>query len=144
MTSPYIWRRREATPSSARVNPNIQAPSWVAINLPTPVRCFSPWETPELKTVQAPLRGLGSDTKLCVEVGPAKASQYFQGSHTGSGSFPAKEVTFHVPRARFGSRGSDHQDPCLLPPQRSLTPLAPSTMIRSLLINWDWKIMSDF
>ncbi|TWW81826.1 hypothetical protein D4764_01G0016410 [Takifugu flavidus] len=46
---------------------------------------------------------------LCVEVRPTISSRNFSTSRTNSGSFPTREVTFHVPRASLCSRGSDRQ-----------------------------------
>uniref|UniRef100_A0A672J828 Ankyrin repeat domain 6a n=1 Tax=Salarias fasciatus TaxID=181472 RepID=A0A672J828_SALFA len=44
--------------------------------------------------------------RLCVEVSPTISSRYLSTSLTSSGSFPANEVTFHVPRASLCVRGA--------------------------------------
>ncbi len=53
----------------------------------------------------------------CVEVIPTISSRNLSTSRTISGSFPASEVTFHVPRAIFRVQGSGCLGPRLrLPP----------------------------
>ncbi|KAK0146532.1 hypothetical protein N1851_014139 [Merluccius polli] len=116
---PPTRRRREATLSSTGVNSSILAPSRGAISIATPARRLSPVATPEWKRVQPLSRRLVPEPLLCVEVRPTISSRNFSTSHTSSGSFPTREVTFHVPRASFCSRGSDRQGPCLRPPPSS-------------------------
>ncbi|KAL6464293.1 hypothetical protein MHYP_G00266100 [Metynnis hypsauchen] len=118
-------RRREATLSSTGENPNIQAPSRGAMRKPTPARRLSPWATPEKNKVQPLSRRLDPEPKLCVEVSPTISSRYLSTSRTNSGSFPASEVMFQVPKASFSNRGSERQGPCLrtLPDLQSTEPL---------------------
>ncbi|MED6287489.1 hypothetical protein CHARACLAT_016903 [Characodon lateralis] len=59
---------------------------------------------------------LVSEPEPCVEVSPTISSQNLFTSHTNTGSFPTIEVTFHVPRASFCSRGSDRHGLRLRPP----------------------------
>ncbi|KAK0154873.1 putative uncharacterized transposon-derived protein F52C9.6 [Merluccius polli] len=120
---PPTRRRREATFSSTGVNSNILAPSRGAISIATPARRLSPVATPEWKRVQPLSRRLVPEPLLCVEVRPTISSRNFSTSRTSSGSFPTREVTFHVPRASFCSRGS----PPSAAAQLALhpTPLAP-------------------
>ncbi|KAK0140992.1 hypothetical protein N1851_022012 [Merluccius polli] len=65
--------------------------------------------TPEWKRVQPLSRRLVPEPLLCVEVRPTISSRNFSTSRTSSGTFPTREVTFHVPRASFCSQGSDRQ-----------------------------------
>ena len=67
-----------------------------------------PWTTPEKETAQPLSRSLVLELPLCVEVSPK--SWYFATYCTSSSSFPAREVTFHIPKARPRSQGSGH--PC--------------------------------
>uniref|UniRef100_A0A8C6LY65 TATA box binding protein like 2 n=1 Tax=Nothobranchius furzeri TaxID=105023 RepID=A0A8C6LY65_NOTFU len=58
----------------------------------------------------------------CVEVSPTISSRYRSTSATSSGSFPASEVTFHVPKTSFLVRGLDRQGSRLgLPPDSHCT-----------------------
>ncbi|MEQ2314062.1 hypothetical protein AMECASPLE_008245, partial [Ameca splendens] len=98
-TCPPTGWRKEATLSCTGVNPNVPTPAWR----------LSPRATPEWKSVQ-PLSGrLVPGPEPCIEASPIISSQNLSTSHTNSGSFPTREVTFHVPRASFCSRGSDRQ-----------------------------------
>ena len=81
--------------------------------MPTPALRLSPLATPEWKRVQPLSRGLVPGPKPCVEVSPTISSRNRSASRTSSGSFPNREVTFHVPRASFSSRRSDRQGVCL-------------------------------
>jgi len=54
---------------------------------------------PEKDKVKPFSRSLVPEPALCMEVSPNISSWYRSTSHTSSGSFPASEVTFHVPRA---------------------------------------------
>ncbi|KAK0137955.1 hypothetical protein N1851_025831 [Merluccius polli] len=130
---PPTRRRREATLSSTGVNSNILAPSRGAISIATPARRLSPVATPEWKRVQLLSRRLVPEPLLCVEVRPTISSRNFSTSRTSSGSFPTREVTFHVPRASFCSRGSDRQGPRLRPPPSShcTRPLWPLLLVVS-------------
>ena len=130
---PPTRRRREATLSSTGVNSNIQAPSRGAISIATPARRLSPVATPEWKRVQPLSRRLVPEPLLCVEVRPTISSRNFSTSRTSSGSFPTREVTFHVPRASFCSRGSDRQGPRLrpLPSSQCTRPLWPLLLVVS-------------
>ncbi|KAK0145893.1 hypothetical protein N1851_015177 [Merluccius polli] len=130
---PPTRRRREATLSSTGVNSNILAPSRGAISIATPARRLSPVATPEWKRVQPLSRRLVPEPLLCVEVRPTISSRNFSTSRTSSGSFPTREVTFHVPRASFCSRGSDRQGPRLRPPPSShcTRPLWPLLLVVS-------------
>ncbi|KAK0132992.1 hypothetical protein N1851_031638 [Merluccius polli] len=130
---PPTRRRREATLSSTGVNSNILAPSRGAISIATPARRLSPVATPEWKRVQPLSRRLVPEPLLCVEVRPTISSRNFSTSRTSSGSFPTREVTFHVPRASFCSRGSDCQGPRLRPPPSShcTRPLWPLLLVVS-------------
>ncbi|KAK0137965.1 hypothetical protein N1851_025840 [Merluccius polli] len=129
---PPTRRRREATLSSTGVNSNILAPSRGAI-IATPARRLSPVATPEWKRVQPLSRRLVPEPLLCVEVRPTISSRNFSTSRTSSGSFTTREVTFHVPRASFCSRGSDRQGPRLRPPPSShcTRPLWPLLLVVS-------------
>uniref|UniRef100_A0A3Q3WEX4 Ig-like domain-containing protein n=1 Tax=Mola mola TaxID=94237 RepID=A0A3Q3WEX4_MOLML len=53
------------------------------------------------------------EPELRVEVRPTISSRYLSTSRTSSGSFPTRNVTFHVPIASFSNWGSDCQGPCL-------------------------------
>ncbi|KAK0151079.1 hypothetical protein N1851_007770 [Merluccius polli] len=130
---PPTRRRREAILSSTGVNSNILAPSRGAISIATPARRLSPVATPEWKRVQPLSRRLVPEPLLCVEVRPTISSRNFSTSRTSSGSFPTREVTFHVPRASFCSRGSDRQGPRLRPPPSShcTRPLRPLLLVVS-------------
>ncbi|KAK0148977.1 hypothetical protein N1851_010584 [Merluccius polli] len=130
---PPTRRRREATLSSTGVNSNTLAPSRGAISIATPARRLSPVATPEWKRVQPLSRRLVPEPLLCVEVRPTISSRNFSTSRTSSGSFPTREVTFHVPRASFCSRGSDRQGPRLRPPPSShcTRPLWPLLLVVS-------------
>ncbi|KAK0132160.1 hypothetical protein N1851_033046 [Merluccius polli] len=130
---PPTRRRREATLSSTGVNSNTLAPSRGAISIATPARRLSPVATPEWKRVQPLSRRLVPEPLLCVEVRPTISSRNFSTSRTSSGSFPTSEVTFHVPRASFCSRGSDRQGPRLRPPPSShcTRPLWPLLLVVS-------------
>ncbi|KAK0140496.1 hypothetical protein N1851_022532 [Merluccius polli] len=130
---PPTRRRREATLSFTGVNSNILAPSRGAISIATPARRLSPVATPEWKRVQPLSRSLVPEPLLCVEVRPTISSRNFSTSRTSSGSFPTREVTFHVPRASFCSRGSDRQGPRLRPPPSShcTRPLWPLLLVVS-------------
>ncbi|KAK0147744.1 hypothetical protein N1851_012564 [Merluccius polli] len=131
---PPTQRRREATLSSTGVNSNIQAPSQGAVSIATPARRLSPVATPEWKRVQPLSRRLVPEPLLCVEVRPTISSRNFSTLRTSSGSFPTREVTFHIPRASFCSRGSDRQGPCLrpLPSSHCTRPLWPLPLVVSL------------
>ncbi|KAK0155241.1 hypothetical protein N1851_002432 [Merluccius polli] len=131
---PPTQRRREATLSSTGVNSNIQAPSQGAVSIATPARHLSPVATPEWKRVQPLSRRLVPEPLLCVEVRPTISSRNFSTLRTSSGSFPTREVTFHIPRASFCSRGSDHQGPRLrpLPSSHCTRPLWPLPLVVSL------------
>uniref|UniRef100_A0A669BF01 Phosphoinositide phospholipase C n=1 Tax=Oreochromis niloticus TaxID=8128 RepID=A0A669BF01_ORENI len=59
--------------------------------------------------VQPLSRRLVPEPEPCVEVSPTISSRYFSTSRTNSGSFHTREVTFHVPIASLGSRGSVRQ-----------------------------------
>lgn len=68
------------------------------------------------------MRRLVKELLLCIKIRPTKSSRNFSPSDTSSGSFPIREVTFHIHRASFCSRGLGHQDPCLrLLPNRKFT-----------------------
>ncbi|MEQ2224970.1 hypothetical protein ILYODFUR_012789 [Ilyodon furcidens] len=71
--------------------------------MPTPARRLSPGGTPQWKSVQPLSRRLVPEPEPCVEVSPTISSQTLSTSYTNSGSFPTREVTFHVPRASFCS-----------------------------------------
>ncbi|KAK0148965.1 hypothetical protein N1851_010649 [Merluccius polli] len=104
-----------------------------AISIATPAWRLSPVATPEWKRVQPLSRRLVPEPLLCVEVRPTISSRNFSTSRTSSGSFPTREVTFHVPRASFCSRGSDRQGPRLRPPPSShcTRPLWPLLLVVS-------------
>ncbi|KAF7642091.1 hypothetical protein LDENG_00264880, partial [Lucifuga dentata] len=53
---------------------------------------------------------------MCMEVSPTISSWYLSTSHTSSGSFPAREVTFHVPRVRLHVQETVHVGLCPCPP----------------------------
>ncbi|KAK0139215.1 hypothetical protein N1851_024142 [Merluccius polli] len=131
---PPTQRRREATLSSTGVNSNIQAPSQGAVSIATPARRLSPVAIPEWKRVQPLSRRLVPEPLLCVEVRPTISSRNFSTLRTSSGSFPTREVTFHIPRASFCRRGSDRQGPCLrpLPSSHCTRPLWPLPLVVSL------------
>ncbi|MEQ2264998.1 hypothetical protein XENORESO_000810 [Xenotaenia resolanae] len=84
--------------------------------MPNPGQRLSPGATPEWKSVQALSRRLVPKPEPCVELSPTISSRNLSTSHTYSASFPTREVTSHVPRASFCSRGSDCQGLCLWPP----------------------------
>ena len=94
-------RWQETTLSSTGVNSNTLAESWETINKPIPVLRLSPGTTPARRLVPEP--------ELCVKVKLTISSLYLSTSHTSSGSFPIREVMFHVSIASFNNRGSDHQ-----------------------------------
>ncbi|MED6253354.1 hypothetical protein ATANTOWER_027390 [Ataeniobius toweri] len=77
--------------------------------MPTPAWRLSPGATPEWKSVQPLSRRLVPEPEPCIEMSPTISSQKLSTSHTNSGSFTTREVTFHVPRASFCSQGSDRQ-----------------------------------
>ncbi|XDV42619.1 hypothetical protein PO909_011248 [Leuciscus waleckii] len=56
-----------------------------------------------------------------LEVIPTISSRYLSTSSTISGSFPASEVTFHVPRASFRVQGSGCRGPRLRSPPDPLS-----------------------
>lgn len=62
--------------------------------------------------------GLELEPKPCVKTSPTVTSLYFSTSRTSLCSFPARELTFHIPRASFCSQRSDHQS-CHLHPGSS-------------------------
>ncbi len=66
---------------------------------------LSSWPTPEKERIQSLSRGLGPDSVLCVEMSPT-SSWYCFTSHTSSGSFPTRKVTFHGPRTSLRCQGS--------------------------------------
>uniref|UniRef100_A0A3Q1CWI0 Uncharacterized protein n=1 Tax=Amphiprion ocellaris TaxID=80972 RepID=A0A3Q1CWI0_AMPOC len=105
------------------------------MSIDTPARRLSPLATPEWKRVQPLSRGLVPEPLLCVEVRPTISSRNFSASHTSSGSFPAREVTFHVPRASLCSRGSVRQAPRPWPPPNThgTGPLWPLLRVVGLL-----------
>ncbi len=110
-------RCRETTFSFTGVNSNTWRLSWGAISKPTPARRLSPWATPEWWRVHPLLRSVVPEPQPCVEVIPTISSWNLSTSRTISGSFPASEVTFHVPRASFRVQGSGCRGPRLrLPP----------------------------
>ncbi|PWA25445.1 hypothetical protein CCH79_00005356 [Gambusia affinis] len=47
----------------------------------------------------------------CIQNQSHVLSRNLSTSHTSSGSFPTREVTFHIPRASFCNQGSDRQGP---------------------------------
>ena len=120
--------------------------------MPTPALRLSPWATPEWTRVQPLSRGLVPEPKLCIEVSPTISSRNRSASRTSSGSFPNREVTFHVPRASFSSRGSDRQglrlqllpsSHCTRPPwplPRVVSPLegGPTSCVRAMPNRAPW------
>ncbi|MED6280555.1 Copine-5 [Characodon lateralis] len=84
--------------------------------MPTPPRHLSPRATPEWKSVLPLSRRLVPEPEPCIEVSPTISSRNLCTSHTNSGSFPTRKVTFHIPKANFCSRGSDRQSCRLRPP----------------------------
>ncbi|MEQ2226270.1 hypothetical protein ILYODFUR_025761 [Ilyodon furcidens] len=96
------------------MNLNVQAPQWGATSMPTPAQRLLPRATPEWKSVEPLSRRLVPEP--CVEVNLTISSRNLSTSHTNSGAFPTREVTFYVPRASFCSRGSDCQGLHLWPP----------------------------
>ena len=95
--------------------------------MPTPALRLSPWATPQRNRVQPISRRLVPEPKPCVEVSPTISSQNHSTSRTSSGTFPNREVTFHVPRASFSRRlrllPSSH---CTQPPWRLPRVVSPS------------------
>jgi len=89
----------------------VRQPSRSLVRTPTPSRLVSglgvspnPLNTSPDGQLQSmgghPLsRSLVPEPTLCAEVSPTISSWYCSISHTSSLSFPASEVTFHVPRA---------------------------------------------
>ena len=135
---------------STGVNPNVQAHSWGAISMPTPALRLSLWATPEWKRVQPLSRELVPEPKPCVKVSPTISSPNRSASRTSSGSFPNREVTFHVPRASFSSQGSDRQglrlrllpsSHCTRPPCPLPWVVSPSEEFKILLLTY--KALND-
>jgi len=104
-------RRREATLLFSGEYSNTLALSRGLVSIPTPARQLSPWATPEKNRVQPFSRSLVPEPALCLEVSPTRSSWYCSTSCTSSGSFPASEVTFHVPRASLCCRRSARPGP---------------------------------
>ncbi|KAK5874093.1 hypothetical protein PBY51_019071 [Eleginops maclovinus] len=109
-------RRREATLSSTGVNSNKAALNRGLVSIPTPARRLTPWATPEKNRVQPLLRSKVPEPMLCVAVSPTRSNWLRSTSRTSSGSFPPREVTFHVPKASFCCPGLVRRDPQLLLP----------------------------
>ncbi|KAK7930346.1 hypothetical protein WMY93_006741 [Mugilogobius chulae] len=90
---------------------------------PTPARRLTPWATPEKWSVQPLSRVMVPEPELCVEVRPTISSRKRSTSCTSSGSFPASEVTFHVPSARDRVHGFGRLGTSPRPPPKNTAPV---------------------
>ena len=105
----------EATLSFTGENSNTEAPAWR----------LTPWAAPEKERVQPLSRCLVPEPVLCVEVSPTISSWCRSTSRTSSVSFPASEVTFHIPRTSRRCWVSTRPGPrlCLPPGSQCTRPL---------------------
>lgn len=114
---PVTCSRREVSLSFFGENYNTVVFSWGLVSISTPPQHLLPWTTQERARVQPLSRSVVPESKPFIEVSPAVTSWYCSTSHTCSASFPAREVSFQMPRASMQSWGSLRLDPhlCLLP-----------------------------
>lgn len=92
-------RHRAAILTSTRKNLNIQSARWANARVSTTAYCLSVEQNP------GPLRGTRSRAR-------AACWLYLAGAvRPSSGSFPTRELLFHVPVASLNIRGSDCQEP---------------------------------
>lgn len=96
-TTPCLltWRYGVTAILSTGKYPNIQAPTLLYINIPTPATRLSLRAYLEWNTVQPPSRRLVPEAKLCIEASSTTSNPHLWALHTSSGSFPTREVTFH-------------------------------------------------
>ena len=78
------------------------------MSIPTPTRRLTPWATPEKNRVQPLSISKVPEPTLCVEVSLTRSNWLRSTSRTSSGSFPPREVTFHVPKASKALRFHCH------------------------------------
>jgi len=108
---PATCSRMEVTLSFTGENSNTAVLSRGLVSIPTPAWRLTPWATPEKERVQPLSRSLVPEPVLCMKVSPTISSWYRSTSRTSSGSFPASEVTFQVPRTSRRCRGSARPGP---------------------------------
>ncbi len=94
------------------------------VSIPTPTWLLSPWASPQKDKVQCLSRSLVPEPVLCMEVSSDISCWYRSTSRTSSGSFPAREVMFHVLTTSLRCQGSACLNPrlCLPPGLQSTQP----------------------